>query len=205
LDELGRRYPGLLTAVPLDVASLDSVRAAALQVSEMVSQVDLLINNAGVTSPNENNPITISQDYAEMHRVLDVNSLGPLRMVEVFLPLVAHSTLKRLCFVSSEAGSIGASTRQAWFGYCMSKAALNMAVKNLFNDLRPQGFTFRLYHPGWMRSYMGGKKNLHADLELDDAADAALAYFLSGLAGEALAPDENQLVLRDYLGKVYPW
>jgi NAD(P)-dependent dehydrogenase (short-subunit alcohol dehydrogenase family) len=205
LDELGQRYPGLLTAVPLDVASMDSVIAAAEKVSAQVSHVDLLINNAGVTSRNESNPITFSQDYAEMHRLYDVNTLGPLRMVEAFFPLVEQSTLKRLCFVSSEAGSIGASQRQAWFGYCMSKAALNMAVKNLFNDLHPKGFTFRLYHPGWMRSYMGGKKNLRADLELDEAAVPALAYFLSGFAGEAPTPDEDRLVLRDYLGKEYPW
>ena len=36
------------------------------------------------------------------------------------------------------------------------RRALNMAVKNLFNELHPRGFTFRLYHPGWMRTDMGG-------------------------------------------------
>ena len=205
LDKLGERFPGLLTAVPLDVASIDSVYAAAQQVSTRVNQVDVLINNAGVTSPYERNLISTSQNYAEMHRLFDVNSLGPLRMVEGFLPLFTQSSLKRLCFVSSEAGSIGASQRQSWFGYCMSKAALNMAVKNLFNDLHPKGFTFRLYHPGWLRSYMGGQKNLHADLELEEAAVPALAYFLSGFDGEEPAPDEDRLALRDYLGKEYPW
>jgi NAD(P)-dependent dehydrogenase (short-subunit alcohol dehydrogenase family) len=205
LDELGGHYPGLLTAVTLDVTSIDSALAAAQQVSNQVSQVDLLINNAGVLSSYESNPISVSQNYAEMHRQFDVNALGPLRMVEAFLPLVTQSTQKRLCFVSSESGSIGASTRQAWFGYNMSKAALNMAVKNLFNDLRPKGFTFRLYHPGWMRSYMGGQKNLNADLEPEEAALPALTYFLSGLEGEKPAPDEDRLVLRDYLGKEYPW
>ena len=61
--------------------------------------------------------------------MFDINALGPLRVVEAFLPLMVNSGLRRLCFVSSEAGSIGDATRQSWYGYCMSKAALNMAVK----------------------------------------------------------------------------
>ncbi len=64
--------------------------------------------------------------------------------------------MKRLCFVSSEAGSITVAHRKDGYAYCMSKASLNMAVKLMFNELRPQGYTFRLYHPGWVNSYMGG-------------------------------------------------
>jgi hypothetical protein len=82
----------------------------------------------------------------------------------------------------------------------MSKTALNMGVKILFSDLRPQGYTFRLYHPGWMRSYMHGEKNLQASLEPEAAASAALAYFLS------TSPiDEDTLVLRDLTGQNWPW
>jgi NAD(P)-dependent dehydrogenase (short-subunit alcohol dehydrogenase family) len=107
--------------------------------------------------------------------------------------------MKRLCFVSSEAGSVGASKRSGWFGYCMSKAALNMAVKNLHNELFPQGYTFRLYHPGWMRSYMGGAKAEQGDLEPDEAAGYALPLFLNTRA------DESRLVLVDYKGREWPW
>jgi NAD(P)-dependent dehydrogenase (short-subunit alcohol dehydrogenase family) len=140
-----------------------------------------------------------------MTREYQVNALGPLRIVESFLPLLKKGASRRLCFVSSEAGSITASYRTAWFGYCMSKAALNMAVRNLFNALRPQGFTFRLYHPGWVRSYMSGEKNLTATLEPEEAADYALPYFLAGIETGGPVVDEDRLVLRDYQGKEYPW
>ena len=93
-----------------------------------------------------------------MQRLINVNSLGPLRVANAFLPLLSQGEMKRLCFVSSEAGSIERAQRTAWYGYCMSKAALNMGVKLVFNRLRPQGYTVRLYHPGWMRTYMGGDK-----------------------------------------------
>jgi NAD(P)-dependent dehydrogenase (short-subunit alcohol dehydrogenase family) len=114
------------------------------------------------------------------------------------LPLLDKGELKRLCFVSSEAGCVGASPRTGWFGYCMSKAALNIAVKNLSNDLSPQGFGFRLYHPGWMRTYMHGVKNLDAELEPEQAAQIALDYFLDPV-------NPKELTLHDWAGNDLPW
>jgi NAD(P)-dependent dehydrogenase (short-subunit alcohol dehydrogenase family) len=134
-----------------------------------------------------------------MHRLYDVNALGPLRVVEAFLSLTDRGNLKPLCFVSSEAGSIARAERTAWFGYCMSKAALNMGVKILFNDLYPDGYTFRVYHPGWIRSYMSGEKNLEATLEPEEAASKAIPIFLGQ------QEDEGRLVLVDYVGKEWPW
>ena len=198
LGELERKYPDLLHPIPLDVASTSSVRAAAELVSSRADHIDLLINNAGVTSPTTRFALREPLDYPEMRRLFDVNSLGPLRVVEAFLPLTDHGSLKRLCFVSSEAGSISRAKRTGWYGYCMSKTALNMAVKLIFNQLRPEGYSFRLYHPGWLRSYMGGRKNLDADLELDYAAEKAVAIFLR-------KRNEDRLVLVDYQGHTWPW
>lgn len=74
-------------------------------------RLDLLINNAGVNSPTSPRSSRKRLDYAEVRRVCDVNELGSLRVVEAFLPLTARGTLKRLCFVSSQAGSTGAAER----------------------------------------------------------------------------------------------
>jgi NAD(P)-dependent dehydrogenase (short-subunit alcohol dehydrogenase family) len=189
--------PGRLHIIPLDVSQTESAQAAARLVGEQTDHIDLLVNNAGVTSPTMQRNIREAQDYAEMQRLYDVNALGSLRVVEAFLPLTDRGGLKRLCFVSSEAGSIGKAYRSAWFGYCMSKAALNMVVKILHNHLGPEGYSFRLYHPGWMRSYMSGKKNNQADMEPEEAAGYALEYFL----GE----QDTELALVDYEGNVYPW
>ena len=56
--------------------------------------------------------------------------------------------MKRLCFVSSEAGVVSVAHRTEVSSYCMSKTALNMALRLMFNQLQPMGYTFRLYHPG---------------------------------------------------------
>jgi NAD(P)-dependent dehydrogenase (short-subunit alcohol dehydrogenase family) len=199
LRALASRFPALLHIVPLEVGAVESARAAAKAVSAVVDHVDLLINNAGVGTPTSARTIREPQDYAEMQRVYDVNALGPLRVVEAFLPLTDRSPRKRLCFVSSEAGSIARSTRTRDYGYCMSKAALNMATKILHNDLHPAGYTLRVYHPGWIRSYMSGSKAVEGDLEPAEAAGPALAYFLQS------RDDEDRLVLRDWLGREWPW
>src|SRR5215207_810790 len=199
LSILAGEFPQILHMVPLDVSAIESVHAAAWTVATRTDHVDVLINNAGIYSPTAGRPIREPQDYTEMQRLYDVNALGPLRVVETFLSLTDRSSLKRLCFVSSEAGSIARTERTAWFGYCMSKAALNMAVKILFNHLHPNGYTFRVYHPGWIRSYMSGEKNMEATLEPEEAAAKAIPIFLDQ------QEDEEQLALLDYEGNKWPW
>ena len=199
LAALKNEHPDMLHIVPLNVCSMDSARAAAEIVKSHTDHLDVLINNAGVNSETIYVGIREPQDYDEMKRLYDVNALGSLRVVEAFLPLLEPSDAKRLCFVSSEAGSIGAAERTSWFGYCMSKAALNMGIKILFNDLRPSGYTFRVYHPGWVRSYIHGTKNMEAELEPEEAAACAIPFFLNDLA------DEDRLSLMDYEGKEWPW
>jgi NAD(P)-dependent dehydrogenase (short-subunit alcohol dehydrogenase family) len=204
LNALSTQYPNQLTLIPLDVTSQTSTQNAAQIVQQKTDCVDLLINNAGINAIHRERTIREPQDYDEIHRVYDTNSLGPLRVIEAFLPLTDQSTLKRLCFVSSEAGSITRAHRSAWFGYAMSKAALNMGVRILFNSLRPEGYTFRLYHPGGIRSFIGGSgvKGTRAGQEPEDAAIPALAHFLENYADPKA---EDQLIMKDHKGQAWPW
>jgi hypothetical protein len=76
-----------------------------------------------------------------------------------------------------------------------------MGVSILFKDLHKDGFTFRVYHPGYIRSYMLGQKNLEATLEPEEAAELALSYFLSAEG----SVDEDRLAMRDFEGQEWPW
>jgi NAD(P)-dependent dehydrogenase (short-subunit alcohol dehydrogenase family) len=199
LEDLQKSYPGSLHLVPLDVGSDKSVKEAAGKVRRATDSLDLIINNAAILERNSDIPITGNPDFGEMETILNINSVGPLRVAHALLPLMEHSGMKRLCFISSEAGSIASSKRMAWYGYCMSKAALNMAVKNMFNHLRPLGYSFRLYYPGWMRTYITGHLDRNANMDIHEAAAHAIYCFLD----ETIAEDE--LVLRDFEKKVWPW
>ncbi|MFT3890678.1 MAG: SDR family NAD(P)-dependent oxidoreductase [Anaerolineales bacterium] len=194
LSSLAEQYPQTLHLIPLDVGSMESVQAAVQKVEALSNHLDVLINNAGVTSSTKERHIREPQDYSEMHRLYDINTLGALRMVEVFLPLMDRGRAKRLRFVSSEAGSITRAERTSWFSYCMSKAVLNMAVKLLFNDLHPAGFTFRVYHPGNVHSYM----NTTGAMDADEAAARAIPILL----GER---NEDELVMVDFEEQEWPW
>ena len=198
LNMLESAHPGRLKILDLDVSSDESIQAAARRSASEVSKIDLLICNAAVQMSTRVECIRDDLNFDHMRKEFDVNTLGALRVTKAFLPLLESSPMKRICFVSSEAGSIGESQRTGWFGYCMSKAALNMAVKNLHNDLAPRGYGIRLYHPGWMRTYMSGEKNLEAHYEPEEAAQFALAHFL----GER---DESRLHLVDWQGREMPW
>ena len=197
LQTLKSSYGNLLEIFDLDVASDESVIAFFDQVNSKTDTVDILVNNAGIRT--EIDKFDDSINYETIEKAFSVNSVGPLRMVKAFLPLLDISKTKRLCFISSEAGTISNTTRVNNFGYCMTKAALNMNIRILNNCLLHEGYSFRVYHPGWLRSYMGGTKNLEADIEPEDSAEVAVTYFTDN------SKTDNRLVLIDYLGRELPF
>ena len=190
LDELKEEFPETLELISLDVSSTDSVQKAVLQVQEKTDCIDMLIHCAGIARADGDDAL---------RKILQVNSVGALRVAESFLPVMRQG-MKRLCFVSSEAGSITVAHRKDGYAYCMSKASLNMAVKLMFNELRPQGYTFRLYHPGWVNSYMGGdQKGTSGKYEPEDAARTAFQQFTEDRAWE------DALVLTDVENQSWPF
>lgn len=199
LPKLSKEFEGRLWVTPLDVTSPQSLQAAKAFTARTAGTLDLLISNAGVYGRHEDDSYEEGLYPDEMLRDYQVNALGPVLLMEAFAPLMEKSGCRRICVVSSEAGSIGACWRQNAFGYSMSKAAVNMGVQIWFHCLRPKGYTFRLYHPGYLRTYMLGEKNLKADLEPEEGARLALGYFLFDL------PDEDTLTLHSFDGREYPW
>ena len=174
LDEL-KAKEDRLDVIPLDVSDPQSVKKAVEKTKELTDRVDMLINVAG---------IVMGDSPREIRAMLQVNSIGPIRTTQAFLPLM-EGGMKRLCYVSSEAGSISLAHRRDAYGYGMSKAALNMAVKMMFNTLCREGYTFRLYHPGWVNTYMAGdtKQNV-APYEAEDTAATAFKTFTTDRRSE---------------------
>ncbi len=110
LDALKRTYPDRLICVPLDVGEDNSVKIAAQKVMERVETVDMLIHCAGINGTIRD--IRDGYDYLAMLRTLNINALGAIRVTEAFLPLMDRGTDKKICCISSEAGSIGTCWRE---------------------------------------------------------------------------------------------
>lgn len=197
LGELQRKWKDSLHPVPLDISDEASINHAAALIGEQTKVLDMVVNNAGIMRLEGD--ILEGVPKEDMLLQFRINTLGALKVTEQVLGLM-EGGMKRLCYVSSEAGSIGNAHRDGMFGYCMSKAALNMAVRMLHNDLYPKGFTFRIYHPGWMKSYMArsaGDVSMNGHLEPRVSAGAALAQFLED------RDCENILTMQDVDG--YLW
>src|SRR5262245_5610066 len=156
--ELARRKQGpreisaSITELALDVTDPTLVKALANEVAARVSGLDVLVNNAGV-NPEKGVPLE-ALDFDVVKHVFDVNSLGPLRMTQALLSLLERGTNKTIVNISSEAGSLATCGRSSWFGYCMSKAALNMQTRILDNALASRGFRVFSVHPGWLKTPM---------------------------------------------------
>ena len=190
LADLQQQYPDRLHIVPLNVGDDQSVKEAARSIGALTGQVDYLINCAGI--------FPLVDDAPAFSSAFQVNSLGPLRVIEQFLPLMQTGT-KKLCTFSSETGVIPLMQRTKDFSYCVSKSALNMAMHMLFQQLRPEGYTFRLFHPGWVKTYMYGTKSTVGDFEPEEAALAAYEYFVSS------HQIDDVLIMRDIRGQYWPF
>lgn len=196
LDSLKEQHREQLYIVDLDVSDEKSVERAKSEIGKRVNCLDVLISNAGING-KLNGEVPMKSNYEYMMQTYNVNSLGAVRLVEAFYQMMEVSEKKRMCFVSSEAGSIAQAWRDDNFNYCMSKAALNMYVKLIYNRLKPAGYSFRLYHPGWIRSYMSGKLSTNGNLSIEEAAKCAVDYFFDE------SVDESQLFMHGYDGEQF--
>ena len=125
---------GRLSVHALDTR--DHAAASTLARALAGHPIDVLLNNAAVWGPRQQTLEHI--DYRVWAEVLDVDLMGPLRVVEAFLGHVEASRRKTLVMLSSR------------------KAGLNALVKSLAIDLAPRGVVCIALSPGWARTEMGG-------------------------------------------------
>jgi NAD(P)-dependent dehydrogenase (short-subunit alcohol dehydrogenase family) len=197
-----KKAEGELHIIPLDVGDSASIVKARDLVKESVTSIDMLISNAAIMGKVQCGIDEPPLDLGAPWNFFRVNALGPTRLVEHFLPLLDNGEMKRLCFVSSEVSCVTLMKHRAGssYPYPMSKSSLNMSVRLMHNLLYPQGYSFRLYHPGWMKKQMpdGSLSELEAYDPSITAAHAA-KYF------EAPLGDEQRLVLYDYKSQEWPF
>jgi NAD(P)-dependent dehydrogenase (short-subunit alcohol dehydrogenase family) len=196
LGQLGEQFPVQLRILPQDVTDPTSVSASARRVAKISDSLDILINNAGVFFPQTKLPLPeVDLEDGHLESMIEVNAFGPLRVTKWFLPLLEKGRLKRIVNISSEAGSISDCGRESWFGYCMSKAALNMQCCLLQRHLKPKGFKVLAIHPGWLRTDMGGP-----DADLDPQVSAGAIF---ALATRNWSLDDP--IYMDYTGRTLNW
>jgi NAD(P)-dependent dehydrogenase (short-subunit alcohol dehydrogenase family) len=131
----------------LDVSDDASIRAIAEQFKGR--PIDILINNAGVLGRHEDETLG-SFSRAGFHGVMDVNVFGALAVSEALRDNVAASGTKKIVAITSGLGSISIIGRfeKVPYYYSISKAALNMGMAALGQDLKSRGVVVAVVAPG---------------------------------------------------------
>ena len=172
----------------LDVTDHSAVKALAKDVSE---PLDALIVNAGHGTRGEGE--FGRYDYDIWRRFMDVNLYGSVATVEAFAPHVKKSKGK-IAFLSSKMGSIGDASGGA-MAYRTSKTALNMAVRVVAAALAGDGVAVGVFHPGWVKTDMGGPNALITT----EHSVAGLRALIDNLKPDPAPPFLN------YDGEKIPW
>ncbi len=144
----------------LDVTIIDKMDITkAANISQIVQQlkgihIDILINNAGLLN-NESLDSLINDPLSarnEINSQFQVNALAPLLLSSSLIAQMdSHS---KIIFITSRMGSIEDNTSGGYYGYRMSKAALNAGAKSLAVDLEPRKIAVGIFHPGYVITKM---------------------------------------------------
>ena len=145
-------FGGGLRIEALDVD--DGASIASLAEKLKGESIDVLINNAGIFGPKDLTRDNV--DYDAWGRVFRTNVMGPLAVSSALLSNVENSEGKSIATVTSRMGSIGDTTEGEEYIYRSSKAAVNMVMTCLANELGGDGVKVVLLHPGWVKTDMGG-------------------------------------------------
>jgi NAD(P)-dependent dehydrogenase (short-subunit alcohol dehydrogenase family) len=151
--------------IRLDVTDQPTVEAARERLGSEVGRLDALVNNAGVYGDSTG---AADYDLDRAHEVLEVNTFGPWRLIEAFLPLLRESDAPRVVNVSSGAGQLS-EMNGGRAAYRLSKAALNALTRTLASDER--WLKANTMCPGWVRTDMGGSA---APRSVEEGADTAV-------------------------------
>ncbi len=156
----GLEKSGATIIANVDVTDSASLAKARESLSSI--KVDILINNAGILHTE----VLGELNHADMLQQFEVNALGPLKVTEALLGLMSEGG--KVALITSRMGSVADNGSGGYYGYRMSKAALNAGGKSLANDLQPKGIAVALLHPGFVQTEMVGNAG---DISASTAAE----------------------------------
>ncbi len=175
----------------LDVA--DAAEVGAFKAAVGDRPLDVVIANAGVYGGGAQMRLA-DIDYDEWLRTLRVNTLGPVRIAAAFADNL-KAAKGRLVAITSQMGSVADNGSGGFYAYRSSKSGLNGAFMSAALELKPDGVTAVVMHPGWVATDMGGP-----------SAPTTPEQSVTGMRRviDALLPQDAG-TFRTFDGKTLPW
>ena len=141
---------GNIQAIQIDISNPESIEAASKQITEL----DVLINNAGISGGFPQSAVTI--DSAVIREVFDTNFFGTINVTQAFLDTLKKSEEPRIVNVTSGLASLTLHSDPNWkyyqvksAAYGTSKTALNAYTVVLAYELKDTAFKINVIDPGY--------------------------------------------------------
>ncbi len=186
LAALAQAHPGALTVETLDID--DDAQVGALAARLKASRLDLMFINAGVNDRAELTELTPGAFAA----IMQTNALSPVRLAMALQDRVPEDGT--VAFMTSRMGSVAEMTAGNAPAYRASKAALNALSRCWVAGLGGRR-TVLSFHPGWVRTDMGGP-NAAVSVEESVRGIVDVIARQSGKGGQHYL---------DYQGNSIPW
>ncbi|MFI6681330.1 SDR family oxidoreductase [Kribbella sp. NPDC050470] len=203
-----RSAGGDVHAVTLDVTDAETIQAAAQWIDERFGQLDVLINNAGITGSGQVSPqdaydqVPSTVDLDMVREVFETNVFGVIAVTNAMLPLLRRSSAPRIVNVSSHGASLALtsdpdgpfSALLPSAAYMPSKTALSALTVQYANELRKDGILVNAAAPG----YVDTDSNNHTGFSTIAEGATALVHLAT------LSPDGPTATFHAEEGPV-PW
>ena len=197
LDESAARLEapeGRLFAFAADVTSLESLAALRADVERSVGEIDILVQSAGITGAQG---LFHEIDDEGWTHTLEVDLMGPVRVVSTFLPQLRNGGWGRIVLLASEDG---VQPYDDEIPYCSAKAGVLALMKGLSRTYAKEGLLTNCVSPAFihtpMTDAMMEKRSKQEDMSFDQAVETFLSdkrpYMAIKRRGE---PDEVASVI----------
>lgn len=155
---------------PLDVTRTESMQRLAEFLDNAFGRLDVLINNAGIFPEQalaqgaRSAPSIFEVSLDSLRENLQTNTFGPLRLIQLIVPLMRRHDYGRIVNISSGYGQL-ARMERGFPAYRVSKAMLNVITCLVAAELESENIKVNSVDPGWVRTRMGGAQASHSPAE----------------------------------------
>ena len=152
----------------LDVTEEQSAKYLANFLDKEHGRCDILVNNAGVF--NDQGKSGLDPDMEIIRDTFETNTMGPLRLCRLLVPLMIRNNYGRIVNMSSGMGQLS-DMEGRWPGYRISKTALNAVTRIIAQETADHPIKVNSMCPGWVATDLGGE---NAPRTPEQAADTAV-------------------------------
>ncbi|QPB83823.1 3-oxoacyl-ACP reductase FabG [Pseudoalteromonas rubra] len=154
----------------LNVTDADSIEATLLAIKQDLGDVDVLVNNAGITRDN----LLMRMKEQEWDDILDTNLSSIFRLSKAVLRPMMKKKSGRIINIGSVVGTMGNAGQT---NYAAAKAGVIGFSKSMAREVASRGITVNVIAPGFIQTDM-------TDELTDEQKAATLANVPAGRLGK---------------------